>query len=340
MNGSRLDRQAVTVRCGSPNASTCDVRVPERIPPLVTLAKGGTRGGIRRTPRCGVHARGTAGFTLLEVLLALSLSLVLIAALYAAVQLHVRMAQKGPEAVRRVQAARAVLARIARDIRATVPKAAAPAASDAAGSAGESSGSSSGSAAAASDANASGGSATISGLWGGTDWIELIITEQRPNLDAIDLAASSGQVHQAANVHRVTYALAPVSGPVAAATAHRVGVARSELSAVTSEQADAFSDETRFRAASDFLCDDAGHLEFQYWDETLGSWTSSWGTAGPAAPPRAVKVSLSLLSFDEYLRYQAGGDTASAWTPNYELVVPVPVWQPDSATSTATGATP
>src|SRR5262245_22495134 len=65
-------------------------------------------------------------FTLLEVILAMSLSIVLLAALYTVLKLHLTYAQKAPQLVERSLKARAIVDRIGRDIRAVVAPSPAP----------------------------------------------------------------------------------------------------------------------------------------------------------------------------------------------------------------------
>ena len=60
------------------------------------------------------------GFTLLEVLLAVGISMLAMAAVYAAMGIHLRFIEAGDNDVERAQLARAVLGRIAEDLRATV----------------------------------------------------------------------------------------------------------------------------------------------------------------------------------------------------------------------------
>src|SRR3990172_2357040 len=190
------------------------------------------------------------GFTLLEVILAAALSLVLMLALYAALRLHLTMAQRGSEQVAKAQTARAALERIALDVRAIVPPAPVKgSASSASNATGPSSSTSSGSSSTEPASSASGTETesvshrTAFGMMGGSDWIELCVAVLAPNLDDAELAAVEGSVAQASNLLRVRYSLTPLNNlPDSKTGTLRLGLARSQVSAVHAERLDLSSD--------------------------------------------------------------------------------------------------
>ncbi len=294
--------------------------------------------------------RNCCGFTLLEVLLAMSLSMMLLAALYTAIQLHLKFAQRGPEQVRRMQLARAIVARIARDVRAIVPYSAPPdqssssttadsAATGATTSTTTSTGSATtggtGSTTATTETDASLTSdQTIFGVLGGTDWLQFYIGESLPNLDDTELAMSSGSVAQVSNIQRITYALTVLNTQQdAQGRIQRLALVRSQVAAVGAERLDSGGDDADFRATTEYLCDNLAMVQFQYWDDYSGTWLDSWGVDIPIAPPRAIKVFISLLTPDEYLESELGlAGSQSTWQPNYQLIIPVPAWSPDVET--------
>src|SRR5436190_5042341 len=74
--------------------------------------------GLRRIH--GAQGRGRHGFTLFEVLVAVSLSTALIWAVYMALDLHWQYTTAGQDEVQRLQLVRAVFARMERDLRSTM----------------------------------------------------------------------------------------------------------------------------------------------------------------------------------------------------------------------------
>ena len=286
-----------------------------------------------------------AGFTLLEVILAMSLSIVLLAALYAALKLHLTFAQRGPEQVRKVQLARAVVERIARDVRAVVPQAAKESSTSASSTSssntttGATPTGSTGSTSSSSTSTTSGSTSEPDpyrdafGVLGGTDWLQLYVADYHPNLDDTELAAAGGSVAQALNVVRVTYTLSYIStSRDAQGRTQRMALARSEVAAIGAQRLDSASDDSDYRATTEFLCDDIGQVQFQYWDDTTQTWLDYWGSDTPIAPPRAIKVFVSLLAPDEYLKSQLGlSGGLSTWQPNFQLVIPIATWTSDSS---------
>jgi prepilin-type N-terminal cleavage/methylation domain-containing protein len=299
-------------------------------------------------PQSSILNPRRSGFTLLEVILAISLSVVLIAALYAALRLHLTFAQRGPEQARKALLARAILDRIARDIRAVVPDAAVV---------GETSSSQTGTASAA-----TGGSATSSasastaseattepetdvyseafGILGGSDWIDVYAVSDRANLDDAELAAASGAVAQASNVVRVSYTLEQLTTlPDSRGRTDRYALMRSEVASIAAEQFDLSSSDADLRAAGTYLTDQIDSIEFQYWDDATATWLDSWGYDTPIAPPRAIRVRISLLEPEEYAEASLLGG-ASTWQPTYDLVIAIPTWEPEeSSSSSTTGST-
>jgi type II secretory pathway component PulJ len=302
---------------------------------------------------CVRHARvrgatDRSAFTLLEIILAMSLSVLLLAALYTVLKLHLSYAQKAPHQVQKTLQARAIVDRIARDVRALVPPATAP----------ESSGSSSSAAAGSTSNAASSGSAGAStsgssntetaadsgssaspdayraayGLLGGTDWLQLYIGENYASLDDSELTASSGSVAQTSNILRVSYVLTVLSTRQdAKGRTQRLALTRSEVASIGAERMDYSSDDSDIRATTTYLSDDLAQVQFQYWDDTTMTWLDSWGVDVPIAPPRAIKVLVSLQDPDEYAQMQLGlSGTQSTWEPTFQLVIPVPTWVPES----------
>ena len=307
--------------------------------------------------------RDPSGFTLLEVLLAVSLSLLLLVTVYAALKMHLTFAQRGPEQVLRAQKARGILKQIAHDVRAVIPSApkADTTSSAATGSTGTTTGSTTGSGSQApsttgsSSTDTTGTSGTSSsssipadsdayraayGVLGGTDWLMLYIAGYDPNLDDTERAASSGSIAQTSNVVRVTYALALLNTQAdKKGRTQRMALTRSEVASIGAERADMSGDDSDFKATTQYLCDDVAQVQFQYWDDLSGTWLDSWGVDIPMAPPRAIKVFISLLKPDEYVESQLGlSGNESTWQPNYQMVIPISTWVPDSESSSSSSS--
>jgi hypothetical protein len=279
--------------------------------------------------------------------LAISLSVVLIAALYSALRLHLTFAQRGPEQARKALLARAILDRIARDIRAVVPDAPVV---------GESNSTPSSSASSATGASTTSGSTAASstdtatepetdvyseafGILGGSDWIDVYAVSDRANLDDAELAASSGAVSQASNVVRISYTLEQLTTlPDSRGRTERYALARSEVASIAAEQFDLSSSDADMRAASTYLTDQIDSIEFQYWDDATATWLDSWGYDTPIAPPRAIRVRISLLEPEEYAEASMLGGTSS-WQPTYDLVVAIPTWEPEESSSSTDAST-
>ncbi len=268
-------------------------------------------------------------FTLLEILVATAVSVLLMGALYMAISVQLRHAQIGRDLVEESLLARALLARIDTDIRLSLgaPAPASPGSSNPAGSAagggsssaagGSGSGSSGTASGAAGSTQASGTSSTASGtsstsnastassssngagtvqfnLWvqGDTNWIMLYISRVPRELNPIPGADTDAQP-SLSDLRRVSYWLAGGSNPT--------GLARQEVTMVTSDQAMADVPPSIPDEASMVIADEVKSLTFSYWDGT--AWQDSWdGTAPgadgntPVGPPVAIAVTLGIAT--------------------------------------------
>jgi type II secretory pathway pseudopilin PulG len=315
------------------------------------------------------------GFTLLEVILAMGLSIVLLSALYAVLKLHLTYAQKAPAQVEKTLQARAIVDIIARDIRAVVPRNVVPKSSSspsttstpsstttgATGStgAGGTNGAGTTTPSSSTPSSSTPSSSTPSttstpdtsssstpdayteayGVIGGTDWLQLYVADAYSGLDDSEVAALSGSVAQSSNVVRVSYALTVLSTRQdSKGRTQRLALTRSEVAAVGAERLDSSSDDSDIRATTTYLSDDIAQVQFQYWDDTTYSWVDSWGVDTPIAPPRAIKILVSLQDPDEYLETQLGlSGGQSTWEPMFQLVVPITTWSPEDSSSSSEG---
>jgi prepilin-type N-terminal cleavage/methylation domain-containing protein len=284
------------------------------------------------------------GFTLLEVLLATMIGVFILAGLYVAVGLHLRHAQIARDLVEQSTLVRAVLDRMARDVRQTlgpIPPAAlaTPSSTPGAGAGGSTAGTGTagGTAAATSTTGstttASGTSSATSNTTAsvGTGGFLFNVGVQGDNGR---LALCTSQVPRVAGP-------ADPSGPPVNADVRRItywlmgggdkplGLARQEIALVTSD--DATSDPPDDPAL--VIAGEVVDLKFQYYDGS--AWQDSWdGTAAgpdgqtPMGPPLAVAISLTVRTPD------------GAGTKTYRRVVVIQTANgtPQQTTNTGTGS--
>ncbi|HZT80376.1 MAG TPA: prepilin-type N-terminal cleavage/methylation domain-containing protein, partial [Gemmataceae bacterium] len=233
--------------------------------------------------------RRRLGYTLLEVLLALAIGVLLLAALYAAVRIQFRLTQSGRDRVERATLARSVLARMQSDIAPSLPPydptrtqaqggspggggmqgggsqgggsqggstqggAASPSGSGSSGS-GSGSGGSQSTTGAVTNLN---GPVTFNlGVQGDANHLTLYVSRAPRELTAA-LAAQAENPPLVSDLRRITYWLA--SGGT-------TGLARQEIKVATSDDAlnaPAYPDDASF-----IIAEEVQGVEFQYWDGT------------------------------------------------------------------------
>ncbi len=233
-------------------------------------------------------------YTLLEVLLALAISVMLLAAVYAVVGYQLRYAQSGRDLVERTALARAILRRVTTDISAAVTL------GDAGrfrrtqsqqgtqqGSGGDSSGGGSGGAPAA--------GATVSGDSGAasSSGVQLPLgvigssTELHLFLSRVPVEALADDAQVTCDLRRVSYWLSDDTQ----------GLCRMEVNLVTSD--DATNTDLPGDAGPYHFAPEVRQLEFSYFDGS--SWQDSWdstqtGSDGvtPQGSPRAIAVKITV----------------------------------------------
>jgi Type II secretion system (T2SS), protein J/Prokaryotic N-terminal methylation motif len=245
-------------------------------------------------------------YTLLEVLLAAAIAAMLMAALYAAMDVHLRYVQAGREQVDDSTLARALLARISSDVTGCLTPITATSvvtpSSSSAGASAASSASGTGSTAGAATGGATadtGGTTSLSAVTpfnGGvqgdngqlTVWVSRVpkLATGSPG----DLATADQQQLGSSDLHRITYWLA---------TSGDGGLARQDLDRVTASDDDSqlppyVNDEAKLVIAPEVTS-----LQFRYFDGT--DWQDSWdgttlGADGvtPMGPPRAVEITVGI----------------------------------------------
>ena len=317
---------------------------------------------LSRLPRSFRPAR--RAFTLLEIILALGIGALLLAGLYYALNIQVGQTHSGRKIVQRSALARGILNRIQADILASLgptdPNFSQPGGANAAASAGSTASATATTSSSTTPSTTSGasmGTSTAGGSSGsgsagpsnpttfnmgvqGTS-TQLSIYASRLPREAIQSlntnAVNNGNANQPAtppsDLRLITYWLA---------TSGRGGLARQEVTAVTS--ADAINnlppnvgDETQYLIHPEVVS-----LQFQYFDGT--TWQDSWdgtqpGSDGstPQGPPAAIAVTLSIT---QPSGRPQGGQAANTSAPSYQFRHVVIIPTANSYVAPATSSTP
>jgi prepilin-type N-terminal cleavage/methylation domain-containing protein len=215
------------------------------------------------------------GFTLFEVLIAMALSTILVAAVYTALRLHLSRTQRGYADVEQTGVARGVLRKIGADLRTAIyhtPESASqqPAGTDDEGSGG----------AAEQQQEAIVTSAEI-GLWGETDWVLFDVGLPMRRLLTAESAATD--VESLTAMHLVLYALDEGSRE------QEPGLVRKEISREQAELV-GFDMRSLFDVAesTELLAVEVKQLAFRYYDGL--DWQTSWDSTLMGGLPRAVEI--------------------------------------------------
>ena len=238
---------------------------------------------MRLSPLHSHVVRVRSGFTLLEVLLASALAVVLMAALYVALEVQLRLANTGREAVEQATLVRAIVQRLNNDLTGGLCPTTPPA--DTSG--GAASTTTDASAAATPAATTSDTIAFGSGVIGESDRLTLYVSRVAGAGRNMD---ESGETSLPSDIRRVMYWLTDY------------GMARQEIPWVTSERLQTSTDPDfeDGKSEKDFvIADEVTKLQFEYWDGS--AWASSWDGKAlaadgktPRGPPAAIRVRFTL----------------------------------------------
>ena len=278
------------------------------------------------------------GFTLFEILLALGLTVVLLATVFATISLFRQLTTAGRDDVEESQIVRAILRKVELDIRACfLPKP-----DD--GSAGQSSRSAEGDTDVEATADpAAAVSATSVGLVG--DLNTLVIHINKPSRDAntllLGLFDETQAVPESGDLKSVSYFLAVpgadglqgligslVSNASDGSTAGSgvLGLARLEGDRLIIDSADAQGDYETLAAQTKILAQEINYLEFHYFDGI--EWYESWDSSTEQRLPNAVEIILGFRvsgNADSPASSATAGDTSSRL---YRFVVALPLAEP------------
>lgn len=241
------------------------------------------------------------GYTLLEVLLALGIALLLLGGLYVSMDVQIRLAQAGRERIEESSLARALLAKIGKDVSAALtPIRASAAATGSGGVAASGAGTTSTSTTSTPtsttpESSSNAGTTNLSvvtpfngGVQGGIDQL-VLFTNRIPGVGRAD-AETDTAPNGGADVRRVTYWLVP-----------DVGLARQEITRLSGDDEGTRLPPDVNEPESFVIAREVVGLEFHFYDGT--GWVDQWdGTqagddgATPIGPPRAVKIILNIAS--------------------------------------------
>jgi hypothetical protein len=266
------------------------------------------------------------------VLLAVGISVLAMAAVYAALGIHLRFIDAGDADVLRAQLARAVLGRIAADVRATVFYGNVAGESSAAETEAESpdeAGSQaddSATAPEASSADADEGPTDESGLFGGRNVLALYVDRAGLN---------HGSSTDGSGVRASTHGLQLVSyypGPAAASDESSApGLVRHEADPMVTRVEDLDFESDGLPEGAQVMAPEAALLEFRYFDgfEWFDSWDSTYFGELPRAVEIAVGFTLTTTSTAQAQALEkermAAQATGRVWPPVYRMVVALPM---------------
>ena len=288
-----------------------------------------------RQPLKGSTPTRRRGFSLLEVMLSLTLSVMLLTAIFSAMNQSWRLTASGREEMARSQLARALLRKISLDVRAVMFVPPPPSDDDAdskssstsstastSGSTTSSTSSTSASSSSATDsATETKPSATSIGIRGTATQIELHISRARRDLNFATNVDGNTVTTRTSDLLAVTYALALAGSGSSAGT----GLIRSEGDRLIVQSVEEHGGSVAQISRSQALAPEVVSLAFRYFDGT--HWQTVWDSVSNGYLPRAVEVSIAFTP-----PKNAGGPlanvTVSSSTNQFRTVILVPVSDP------------
>ena len=293
-----------------------------------------------------------SAFTLVELLAALAIGLLLIAAISAALNIYLRVTSAGQLAVERQQVTRAVLEQMTRDVASIVFRPSDTLTSDSSTS---STGSTSG--AAAEDTTSvvvedpsSGVSSTSIGLVGDSQTLLLNISRAQRDLGYSPPLQATSLTTRSSDLMSVSWFLATPGGPGLSGAVGNlaqqqlpaderrssvyqsaIGLARLEGDRMAIDHADVVMDVDALAQASQVLAAEVASLQFRYFNGA--AWVDSWDSTSLDALPLAIEVTIGYREppdKDDRLADLTGivriGQTV-------RHVIPVPMAEPYAAAS-------
>lgn len=292
------------------------------------------------------------GFTLLEIVLALGLASLLLAALYTALQMHWSSSALGHVEMERSQVARALFRRIETDLRCVVFRESALTSStdDGSTSTDTSSSSSTGSSSTSTNSNVSSTetssttttenySTQKTGLYGesGMLIVHVSLPTRAANLASASLSTGGGanevvSGYAGSDMQSIAYFLAgsnsalaqQLSGALTSPLGQSTGLARLQGDRMAMQAADESGDLSSMASGARLLAPEVASIQFEYFDGV--SWTTSWDSAVSNSIPNAVRIIIDFLP-----PVATGGwysRPVSASTDRFQHTVALPLAQP------------
>ena len=274
------------------------------------------------------------GFTLLEVMLSLTLAIILLGAIYAAMEQSWRLTASGRHEMARSQVTRALIKRITQDVRAVMFVPPPPSDGETDGTA-----STSGTSTASSTATGTGSTGTTTGTTAGTTATDT--TETEPSAKSIGIRGDATRIElhisrarrdlnfaanvDGNNVKTRTSDLLAVTYSLALSGSGGSGLIRSEgdrliVQAIETDGGDALT-----ASRSQSLAPEVSSLAFRYFDGA--AWHTMWNSTENGYLPRAIEVSIRFTPVGT-----RGGPLnnvpVSASVDHFRTVILVPVADP------------
>jgi prepilin-type N-terminal cleavage/methylation domain-containing protein len=293
------------------------------------------RGRIRRAT-----SGGRAGFTLVELLAALGISLLLIAAVTASLNIYVRLTATGEFSVERQQVTRALLEQMTRDVSSIVftpPESEEDPDEEVSTTEPEP--------VEIEDATSSISSASV-GLIGDSQSLVLNVSRPSRNLGYTSPLAAASLNERTSDLLSVSYFLAsPGEGGLRGAVADNAagyvtttssmdgnGLARLEGDRMAIDYADLQTDTELLAGAARLIAPEVVSLQFRYFDGA--AWFDVWDSTASGALPQAIEVTLGfrpLIADEEAPQLSSSVPEAEDYVRH---VIHVPIAEPYSASST------
>ncbi|KAA0134502.1 prepilin-type N-terminal cleavage/methylation domain-containing protein [Gimesia chilikensis] len=286
-----------------------------------------------------VHKGRVPGFTLLEVILAIGLTSLLLAAIYSALDLYWKYTTLGHRQVEQAQIARAVFQKISHDLHCvTYRLETAEAETEGTGSADsetEEAETVEIQVTSTDDAYTSGNI----GVYG--DSQSLVLHTSRPARQPLLLSSNSGAT-SAQNVRSdllsVSYFLAVAgAGGLQGAAGDQFrntsgggedvqGVARLEGDRLSMSMADQAADLEQMASQSELLAPEISSLQFQYFDGT--DWLELWDSTEYGTVPQAIRVTIGFRSDLQQTSLESVNEKINGYNNTYSMVIALPLARP------------
>lgn len=298
-------------------------------------------------------SRTRRGFTLLEIILALGLSSLLLAGVYAALQMHWSAASLGQVEMERSQVARALFRRIETDLRSVVFRDT-PLSSTTDDGTSSSSTDTSTSTSTSGSSSTSGGSTTSSsgtttdsssttttdsystqksGLFGDSESLVVHLSLPSRASNLVATAQSNGaSSFSGSDLQSVLYFLAgssstmaqQLSGPLNSPTTQATGLARLQGDRMAMQAAEESGGLSSMAGGVQLLAPEVAAIQFEYFDGV--SWGTSWDSAATNSLPNAIRITIEFHPPAESKGWYSRPVSAS--TDRFQHTVALPLAQP------------